>query len=84
MVKAKWSSRGPPTSVRVIICLSILNLFLRYYRIGSGESNVFVKSLFMVEIEELTCRDPFVKENFGGSFRCTLLCHDQCSSLDSK
>ena len=51
----------------------------RYYAVGSGQSAVFVKSIFMTEIESLECRDPFIKKSFGGSFKCTLECDEQCS-----
>ena len=53
----------------------------RYYAVGGGASAVFVRSTFMVEIESLECRKPFIKKTFGGSFKCVLDCHEQCSVM---
>ena len=36
----------------------------KYYTIASGESPVYLKSMFMTEIEALECRDPYFKEKF--------------------
>ena len=51
----------------------------RYYSIGAGESHVHIKGLFVVEVENLECRDPFVKKTAGGSFICALNCAPECS-----
>ena len=51
----------------------------KYYSIAAGESNVFVKSIYMVEIETLECQLPFVTEFVGGQPRCVLECHPECS-----
>ena len=59
-------------------------LMPRYYSVGSGQSAVFVKSLFLTEIESLECREPFIKKAYGGSFKCALECHEECSDYGCK
>ena len=45
----------------------------KYYTIASGESPVYLKSMFMTEIEALECRDPYFKEKFQIVFVVWLL-----------
>ena len=42
----------------------------KYYTIASGESVVYLKSMFMTEIENLECRDPYFKESV---YNCTYI-----------
>lgn len=53
----------------------------RYYALAAGESEVKVKSIYMTEIETLECQIPFVSQRIGGTFRCVLKCHPECSDL---
>ena len=53
----------------------------RYFALGAGESEVKVKNIYMVEIETLECQLPFISERIGGTFRCILQCHPECSDL---
>ena len=57
------------------------NVFPRYYAVAAGESSVEIKNIYMVEIETLQCQLPFVSQKVGGTWRCVLECHPQCSEL---
>ena len=51
----------------------------RYYSVGGGESLIEIEDIFMTEIETLQCQHPYQKQDFGGTFRCVLDCHEECS-----
>ena len=53
--------------------------YFRYYSVGSGETEVTIEGIEMTEIETLECQLPYVTEQLGGTFRCALDCHEQCS-----
>jgi len=57
------------------------NIMPRYFALGAGESAVKVKNIYMVEIETLECQLPFISKRIGGTFRCILECHPECSDL---
>ena len=57
------------------------NFMPKYWAIGAGESEVYIKNIYLVEIESLECQLPFYSMKIGGTYRCVLDCHPECSDL---
>ena len=57
------------------------NFMPKYWAIGAGESEVYIKNIYLVEIESLECQPPFFSQRIGGTYRCVLECHPECSDL---
>ena len=54
-------------------------VFPRYYSIGAAEKEIRIKSMYLVELDTLQCQLPYTTVSIGGSFRCALECHEECT-----
>ena len=56
-------------------------LMPKYWAVAAGESDVYIKNALMVTVESLECHAPYSTQKIGGTFRCVLECHPECSDL---